>query len=166
MARDFVFKVKNGEALPPKDPNGYRLILDDSKGSLHLMGSDGLVKSVLDENVFDYAIVRFNSNELSYDKDLEIHSLEKYIEIPKKLEGKKYILPVQLIEYPMSIDTRMYGRDFWISDFNIKDYYGVKSINLMLSSKRIKSDEVLYFTFLILLVGNNDEEFKNSRRPK
>lgn len=45
MARDFIFRVKNGEALPPKDPSGYRVILTDS-GELKLLGSDGSLNDI------------------------------------------------------------------------------------------------------------------------
>lgn len=42
MAKDFIYKIRNGEALPSSDPNGFRLILTDS-GEIKLLGSDGSI---------------------------------------------------------------------------------------------------------------------------
>lgn len=40
MARDFIFRIKPGEALPPSDPNGYRVLLDN-QGSFKLLSQNG-----------------------------------------------------------------------------------------------------------------------------
>jgi hypothetical protein len=41
MARDFIFRVKPGQPLPPADPNGYRVLLDETTGLFKLLNSDG-----------------------------------------------------------------------------------------------------------------------------
>jgi hypothetical protein len=41
MAKDFVFRIKPGDPLPSTVPGSYRLILDESNGSIKLLGSDG-----------------------------------------------------------------------------------------------------------------------------
>ena len=40
MARDFIFRIKKGQANPPADPVGYRLLLNDDTGELKLLTSE------------------------------------------------------------------------------------------------------------------------------
>jgi hypothetical protein len=53
MARDFIFRLKKGEPLPPADPNGPRLILDID-GVLKLLNPDGSITN-LDNGVIPYS---------------------------------------------------------------------------------------------------------------
>ena len=43
MAKDFVFRIKPGDPLPPIAPSGYRFMLDESTGTIKLLSSDGTV---------------------------------------------------------------------------------------------------------------------------
>lgn len=43
MARDFIFKIREGQALPAADPNGYRVLLDEETGLFKLLTSTGQV---------------------------------------------------------------------------------------------------------------------------
>lgn len=43
MAKDFVFRIKPGDPLPPIAPGGYRFMLDESTGAIKLLTSDGRV---------------------------------------------------------------------------------------------------------------------------
>lgn len=43
MAKDFVFRIKPGDPLPPIAPSGYRFMLDESTGAIKLLTSDGRV---------------------------------------------------------------------------------------------------------------------------
>lgn len=43
MAKDFVFRIKPGDPLPPITPSGYRLMVDESDGSIKMLSSEGIV---------------------------------------------------------------------------------------------------------------------------
>lgn len=43
MAKDFVFRIKPGDPLPPIAPSGYRFMIDESTGSIKLLSSNGVV---------------------------------------------------------------------------------------------------------------------------
>ena len=43
MAKDFVFRIKPGDPLPPITPSGYRLMVDESTGSIKMLSADGNV---------------------------------------------------------------------------------------------------------------------------
>jgi len=43
MAKDFVFRIKPGDPLPPITPSGYRFMIDESTGTIKLLSSDGTV---------------------------------------------------------------------------------------------------------------------------
>jgi hypothetical protein len=43
MAKDFIFRIKPGDPLPPITPSGYRMLVDESTGAIKLLSSDGVV---------------------------------------------------------------------------------------------------------------------------
>jgi len=43
MAKDFIFRIKPGDPLPPITPGGYRMLVDESTGAIKLLSSDGVV---------------------------------------------------------------------------------------------------------------------------
>jgi hypothetical protein len=43
MAKDFIFRIKPGDSLPPIAPSGYRMMVDESTGAIKLLSSDGTV---------------------------------------------------------------------------------------------------------------------------
>jgi hypothetical protein len=43
MAKDFIFRIKPGDPLPPIAPSGYRMMVDESTGAIKLLSSDGTV---------------------------------------------------------------------------------------------------------------------------
>jgi len=43
VAKDFVFRIKPGDPLPPTTPSGYRLMVDESTGSIKMLSADGNV---------------------------------------------------------------------------------------------------------------------------
>ena len=49
MARDFIFRIKPGEALPPRDPSGSRIIFNEQTRKFEILGADGSVVDLVDE---------------------------------------------------------------------------------------------------------------------
>lgn len=43
MAKDFVFRIKPGDPLPPIAPSGYRLMIDESTGAIKMLSDGGEV---------------------------------------------------------------------------------------------------------------------------
>ena len=41
MAKDFIFRIKKGETLPPRDPNGTRILFDESTKEFYLLDNGG-----------------------------------------------------------------------------------------------------------------------------
>jgi hypothetical protein len=66
MAKDFIFRVKKGEALPSLDPTGRRLILDEESGQLKTLSSSGQIYNLIPEQISDFkeSITYISSNEL------------------------------------------------------------------------------------------------------
>jgi hypothetical protein len=62
MARDFIFRLKNGEALPPKDPSGYRVLLDN-QGSFKLLTQNGEIINQ-PSTQYDYVVVDISSSDI------------------------------------------------------------------------------------------------------
>ena len=64
MSRDFIFRIKNGEALPPKDPNGYRLLLDE-QGDFKLLTKNGeIIEQSNSSSQYSYTEVNISSSDI------------------------------------------------------------------------------------------------------
>ena len=50
MARDFIFRIKPGEALPPRDPSGSRIIFNEQTRKFEILGADGSVVDLVSES--------------------------------------------------------------------------------------------------------------------
>jgi hypothetical protein len=47
MSRDFIFRTKRGEGLPPIDPSGSRILFNEEKKSFELLSNTGIVSDYL-----------------------------------------------------------------------------------------------------------------------
>ena len=47
MARDFIFRIKRGEALPPIDPSGSRILFNEEKQNLEILSNKGVVSEFI-----------------------------------------------------------------------------------------------------------------------
>lgn len=47
MARDFIFRIKNGEALPPIDPSGSRVLFNEEKQSFEVLSNQGVISEFI-----------------------------------------------------------------------------------------------------------------------
>lgn len=47
MAKDFIYKIGNNQALPSVDPNGTRVLLDEKNGKIKFLNSDGSISDLI-----------------------------------------------------------------------------------------------------------------------
>lgn len=47
MARDFIFRIKNGEALPPIDPSGSRVLFSEQKQNFEILSNQGVISEFI-----------------------------------------------------------------------------------------------------------------------
>ena len=47
MARDFIFRIQKGEALPPIDPSGSRILFNEEKQNLEILSNKGVVSEFI-----------------------------------------------------------------------------------------------------------------------
>ena len=47
MSRDFIFRIKRGEALPPADPSGSRVLFNEEKQSFEILSNSGNVNQIV-----------------------------------------------------------------------------------------------------------------------